>query len=376
MSASVSVSEPLLRILRKIFSSVLVVFQRPFPLETRSRRKVAISVLFGVFIAAFLLGFEPFGLSRATNTNGAIKIGLDKSIVIAFYGVITTVVMLFNFFALPLLFPRAFDEERWTLGKHIAFMLLNIALIAVCNYAYSRIAFGFPLALKPLLYSLLWTLTLGIFPTTMLSFVIERRLWKQHSTAADLITTRLERSEEQSGISAVREISEANEHNGANTKHATSRATTGAAASADDNQSVEISPQLVVITGASAKERFDFQPASILCVQAGDNYVTVFYEANQRVGNVDKVNDKVNNVLLRATMKSVEEQLQPFAEPHSQPKIVRCHKSFIVNLSRVERVTGNAQGYKLHLPLLDFPVSVSRALQNHIVDELQHLRDA
>jgi DNA-binding LytR/AlgR family response regulator len=39
---------------------------------------------------------------------------------------------------------------------------------------------------------------------------------------------------------------------------------------------------------------------------------------------------------------------------------VKCHRSCIVNLDKVVKVSGNAQGFKLHLKETDFVVPVAR----------------
>ena len=40
--------------------------------------------------------------------------------------------------------------------------------------------------------------------------------------------------------------------------------------------------------------------------------------------------------------------------------IIRCHRSFVVNLDHVIEVGGNAQGLKLHLNMLEDYIPVSR----------------
>lgn len=58
-------------------------------------------------------------------------------------------------------------------------------------------------------------------------------------------------------------------------------------------------------------------------------------------------------------MKSVEEQI-------SSKKILRCHRSYIVNLEKIESLKGNAQGYKLKIFDSNYIVPVSRKYLNLI----------
>ena len=48
------------------------------------------------------------------------------------------------------------------------------------------------------------------------------------------------------------------------------------------------------------------------------------------------------------------------------PQFFRCHRTYLVNLDRVGHVSGNAQGYKLHLEGIDNLVPVSRSLNEEI----------
>jgi DNA-binding LytR/AlgR family response regulator len=68
--------------------------------------------------------------------------------------------------------------------------------------------------------------------------------------------------------------------------------------------------------------------------------------------------------LLRNSLKAVTESLV------EHPQLFRCHKSYLVNLLNVVHVSGNAQGYKLHLLNTDFRVPVSRQHNEEIKKRL------
>jgi len=94
----------------------------------------------------------------------------------------------------------------------------------------------------------------------------------------------------------------------------------------------------------------------LLVFEASDNYVSVFYRKN----------DKIEKVLRRGSLKMVEDQLG------KHELIQRCHKSFIVNISNVEKVSGNAQGYKLHFRDLEFSIPVSRSFPRAMIQKLKN----
>ena len=59
--------------------------------------------------------------------------------------------------------------------------------------------------------------------------------------------------------------------------------------------------------------------------------------------------------LLRLTLLNFLEKVDP------DKNIVRCHKSYIVNLDKVENVHGNARSLMLEIKGLDFEIPVSRS---------------
>ncbi len=55
-------------------------------------------------------------------------------------------------------------------------------------------------------------------------------------------------------------------------------------------------------------------------------------------------------------------------------QLVRVHRSYLVNLQRVARVSGNAQGYRLHLSAPDVePVPVGRTYSEAVLATLQRV---
>ncbi len=88
---------------------------------------------------------------------------------------------------------------------------------------------------------------------------------------------------------------------------------------------------------------FRVQENDIYFIESADNYCTFYYQNNS----------EIKSILVRATLKSVLEQIK-------SENVLRCHRSFIVNLKKVKEIKGNAQGYKLKLENCDYEVSVSR----------------
>ncbi|WP_288374742.1 LytTR family DNA-binding domain-containing protein [uncultured Chryseobacterium sp.] len=91
-----------------------------------------------------------------------------------------------------------------------------------------------------------------------------------------------------------------------------------------------------------------------LCVQSMENYCTFYFlEENS-----------VKKVLIRISLSNALQQIET-------DSVKKCHRSYIVNLRKVKDLKGNAQGYKLILPEIDFEIPVSRSFIPSIIPQLQ-----
>ena len=104
------------------------------------------------------------------------------------------------------------------------------------------------------------------------------------------------------------------------------------------------SEELIWLKADNGKDKLGLTLEHLLFIEAQDNYVAVFHRENE----------SVKKSLLRTTMKKLESQLQAFP-------VVRCHRSFLINISSVQKVTGNNHQLKLHIERVDVPIPVSRS---------------
>lgn len=96
--------------------------------------------------------------------------------------------------------------------------------------------------------------------------------------------------------------------------------------------------------------RLKLDPNNLLYLQSSDNYVELFYLDNQ----------KIAKFLLRNSMKNVEEQL-------NTTEIVRCHRSYMINIKNV--ITAKKIPSGLHLSLKqvsDKSIPVSKSYSSEI----------
>lgn len=115
-------------------------------------------------------------------------------------------------------------------------------------------------------------------------------------------------------------------------------------------------PQSQINLEGTSRESLSLPSADdILYVESDANYVNVYYLAG----------DALQRKTLRATLKSVEEQLRDC------PSMLRCHRAFIVNMNRVVSVSGNSQGYRLRVQMTDAEVPVSRQYSVVVYERLK-----
>ena len=100
----------------------------------------------------------------------------------------------------------------------------------------------------------------------------------------------------------------------------------------------------VTIETEVKSEKFVFESHSFIYAKAEGNYAEIFL----------KKDDKVQKLIKRIPIKNLEMQLSTF------PFIIKTHRSVLLNLNYIEKVTGNAQGYKVQLKDSSDTVPVSR----------------
>ena len=89
--------------------------------------------------------------------------------------------------------------------------------------------------------------------------------------------------------------------------------------------------------------RISLLRSDILYLQGSDNYVTVWYQAQ----------NKVTKFMLRNTLRTMEDELK-------QESVIRCHRSYLVNIGKVKLIRREKEGLTLELdstPATTVPVS-------------------
>lgn len=120
----------------------------------------------------------------------------------------------------------------------------------------------------------------------------------------------------------------------------------------------EVDPeQLLTFTGQGSKDRIVLRLGDFLYARSQDNYVELNYLQN----------DRVDHLLIRSTLAGIADSLRT-------PAVVRCHRSYLVNLYQVSAVAGPSADPSLQLRRLDTPLPVSRTFSTDVMGKLKKVR--
>jgi len=289
----------------KRVNSFLNLLRQPYPLSTETSEKITLALVCGFFVALFLLVFQPFHLNQLTVSK--------RVFAIIAYGLITTFCMLFNDISIKKIFSSAFDEDKWTVKKQIAWFIYQIVFISVINLVFSAVLGLVALSIGGFLFFQAITLAVGVFPVFIITITNYVRLFKRNTQVAATIA--LEKLE----TTTAADVSE-----------------------------------VIELTADNGKDKILFPANALLFITSSDNYSTLFLI---KEGNLQKE-------LIRGSLTRFEQQL-------NTKLIRRCHRSYIVNLFHVIRVSGNAQGYNLHFAQTNSLAPVSRKYSAEILHLLQ-----
>jgi len=220
--------------------------------------------------------------------------------------------LLFHFFVVE----SWFNETKWTIGKEILNNLLILFIIGFVNALYYSLYEAASLNIIIFIAFEIYTLLIGIIPVTVSVIIRQNRLMKYHNRVAENIN--LQRTE--SNILARKQYK-------------------------------------VALKSINPEKTHSFNCNDLILLEAQDNYISMYYLKN----------GKLQKELIRNTMKQCVKDLESFS------MFFRCHRSYLVNLNKIESAKGNAQGLKLKLNQIEEKIPVSRHLTkefNSVVKQL------
>lgn len=283
---------------------ILKYLNQSYPL-VENRWKIILPIT--AFVGFFMVIFQPFGLSG--------YIGENKYLLLAGYGLVTFLLLLFDLILIPALVPGFFREKTWTVWKELLFLLWILFTIGLGNLLYTSCFFHLNLSLHSILVVQLFTLAIGIIPITTITIVKQNFLNRKNRIGANQL----------SEIVTVR-------------------------------TQTELEGDVVRFVSDNEKDEIAIRVSDLLLIDAEGNYITVYYLKN----------GIPSSSLLRNTLLYAEGIVAAY------PEIFKCHRSFLVNLDKIKKVNGNSQGYRLVIPGIPEEVPVSRSSAGRLKELLSN----
>ena len=279
----------------------------PYYFNPSLKFKLKASFTLGFFTFIFLYIFRPFYLSQFT------IIIFEYTLLIGFLGFIGSFTVLY---VPALIFKNYFNEDNWTVGKNLILMVLgNLfvgSLIWFCCEEYKE-----PYNLKKISYQafILYTFLVSSFPLVFYLFINEKNVREKRN----------------------KRVQEINKHN-----------------KIKQEKVAKVLPSKIKIYSDNNKESISFEIDNLIYITSQGNYASFF------------LNDKkeIKEKILRVTLNKIESTFTDYN------KIIRCHKSYIVNINYITEISGNARGYILKSKITNVDLPVSRKFSKESLQSL------
>jgi hypothetical protein len=296
--------------------------KKPYPYNTFSYRDVYSNFLIGCFVAFFLIVFQPFGVSIWQTNYKVLKL--------LGFGFVSFICPLIFRFISTSIFKKQNPEESWTVWKETLGLLLVLVFITFGNLCYGNLIRISHVNFQELLLTLTATLLLGLFPITANVLLKYNRFVILNQKDAELMEAEV-----------------------LDFQHRVE-----AGSPSDIVNETRLTQEALILFAENEKDKIELNPEELLFIESADNYSNIVFYRNH----------KVNKLLLRGSLKRIESQIAFLF-------IVRCHRSYIVNLKQINHIKGNAQGYRIEFKSeLKETIPVSRNYSKALFERLESLK--
>jgi LytTr DNA-binding domain len=289
------------------------IWLQPFPSYSFSIKQTVISIASGLIVFLIFYITQPFNINKLTPS-----LQLTYSLV---YGAVTAVCLLLLTVISPLVFSKIFNEEKWVVGKEVIFILVTIVLIAAFNLLVYQFLENLAITFTGFLKFLVATFFIGLLPISFSVLVKQKLLLDKYKEISDNINDQL--------VENKKEIPTENWQTELIT---------------DTKPGPVEAQKLILLKGEGLEEKLELPEQDLWVLATADNYIQVTYRAT----------GAIKTTLFRSTLTNMEQQLTGFDD------IVRCHRGYIINISKVEKTVATAQGLKLKLEQQEELIPVSK----------------
>ncbi|MDR2913639.1 MAG: LytTR family transcriptional regulator [Tannerella sp.] len=272
------------------------------------------STLIITLLVLFLIAaLKPFGIAKASMIE-YLLILISTAV-----GVISG--MLIAHYLIPSLFKSYYASENWTIGKdilHIVFSVFvvgitNGAVHGICQVLYQDASMqNFTNVFTELFVAALILSPVPVFVLAIMNY--------NRSLAFSL--------NQMQGLNAL-------------------------LVKKDNGDSASENDALLTIAG-DTKEQVILPADAIRFIEACGNYIKINYLED----------NNSQQKILRTTIRQVENILTDYSF------IIRCHRSFLVNIHHVAEVKGNSKGYRFIIRYTNQKIPISRAYAKNIKEKM------
>lgn len=285
-----------------------------YPLRYKSGNLVKASVVLFSIIFFFLLLFEPFGVYGPEQK-------FNYLIICALHALSPTIIFYTYFNTLNYFRRKNVISETWSIFKEYSNVAVILLLTGIASFLMRDVIYNNPYnwSLRYFWGEIRNCYLAGTLVYMLLTFANSYFKSKRNSAQAAMLLPII-----------------------CHTAHTT-----------------EIAAQISIKTQVK-QDDFSFIAADLLFARAEGNYVELTLCNNS----------SVTTELKRISLKQFELQIAAY------PFLFRCHRAYLVNITRIEKVAGNSQGYLLSFIGTADKIPVSRAQLNSFNGLYQQLRVA
>ncbi len=287
--------------------NILNWLSKPYYFNPTIKFKLKISFYHGLFIFLFLYIFKPFYIIEFE------VIVLKYTLGIGIVAFLATFIVLY----IPaLIFKKYFNEDNWTIGRNLFLMTIGITFIGILLWYFGEM-YKEPYHLRKLtlLQFLSYTFLISLIPLTFFVFINEKSV----------------RERREKKVLEIKEIKRYKELN--NSKKLTKE---------------------ITIKSDNAKEKITFNIDDLVYITSQGNYASFFL----------KDDNDLKEKILRVTLIKIVTELKDYSN------VIKCHKSYIVNINYINDISGNARGYLLKSEFISFNIPVSRKFSKQSLQSL------
>lgn len=286
-----------------MFKIVTDWLKKPYYFNKSIVFKLTLSIGLGVLVFISLLVISPAGIEEVKMNPYLFRLG---------YALNTTFSLLFSFFVFVKLFPDYYDNEKWTVKKHL---INTFALMLFCGtlhwiYNLSVLSESHYIKYVSFTETLGYTVIIGVIPNFIYVFFNEKYRTKKYQYFSNQINKKIK-----------------------TTNHENTHLT---------------------IFASNKKDSISFYINNLVYITSENNYACFFIK--EKLGIKERI--------LRVPLHNVEKNIE-----HLQ-QIFRCHKSYIINTDYVKGIGGSVKGYYFEMKEANISIPISRRFKKEQIIEL------